>query len=106
LFETRVDGVVSAELGLQGKPHGDIFVKAAQNMECNPKNSVVIEDAVAGVQAGKAGGFGLVVGVAREGNVEDLKQSGADVVVEDFEGVLTEQLEEWFEEVSKKGGVA
>lgn len=97
-FETRVDGVVSAELGLNGKPSGDIFVKAAENMDVDPKRCVVVEDATSGVQAGVDGGFGLVIGLARENNMQELKSNGADIVLEDFDGALTEQIEQWFKE--------
>lgn len=100
-METRVDGVVSAELGLKGKPNGDIFVRAAQNMGVNPENSIVVEDAVSGVQAGVDGKFGLVIGVARENNIEELKNNGADIVIEDFEGVDVQTLNKWFLEKSK-----
>jgi beta-phosphoglucomutase family hydrolase len=96
LFETRVDGVVSAQLGLKGKPEGDIFVKAAKNIGALPIRSVVIEDAVSGVQAGVNGGFGLVIGIARENNEEDLKRNGADVVVTDLKGVTTGTIDQWF----------
>lgn len=96
LFETRVDGVVSAELGLNGKPEGDIFVKAAENVGAQPARSIVVEDAVSGVQAGVNGHFGLVIGVARENNEEDLKSNGADVVVTGFKGVTTSTIEQWF----------
>lgn len=98
LFETRVDGVVSVELGLKGKPEGDIFVKAAENIDSQPARSIVIEDAVSGVQAGVHGGFGLVIGVARENNEEDLKSNGADIVVTDFKGVTAEVIKKWFQE--------
>lgn len=101
LFETRVDGVVSAELGLKGKPEGDIFVTAAENLGCNPKHSVVVEDAVSGVQAGRNGGFALVVGVAREGNAEELRSNGADVVVENFEGISTDEVRAWMNQVNR-----
>jgi len=94
-FETRVDGVVSAELGLKGKPEGDIFVRAAENLGCDPAYSVVVEDAVSGVQAGQNGKFGLVIGVAREDNEKELENNGADVVVTDFAGVTTTTIEEW-----------
>jgi len=96
LFETRVDGVVSVELGLKGKPAGDIFVRAAENVGVKPERSVVVEDAVSGVQAGVNGGFGLVIGLAREDNGEDLKKNGARVVIEDFEGVTIEDINRWF----------
>ena len=98
LFETRVDGVVSEELGLKGKPEPDIFIKAAENMKCKPKRSIVVEDAVSGVQAGAKGGFALVIGVARENNQEVLKTHGADVVVTDFQGVNTKTITQWFDQ--------
>ena len=86
-FETRVDGVVSAELGLNGKPEPDIFTTACKNLGVSPENSIVVEDAVSGVQAGSKGNFGLTLGIAREDNVEELRKNGADVVVEDLEEV-------------------
>lgn len=98
LFETRVDGVVSAEMGLKGKPEADIFVVAAKNLGVEPDKAVVVEDAVSGVQAGRNGKFALVLGVARENNEEDLRQNGADVVVTNFEGVDTKTLEKWIQE--------
>jgi len=101
LFETRVDGVVSAEMGLKGKPEGDIFVTACQNVGCTPDRAVVVEDAVSGVQAGKNGKFGLVLGVAREGNDDDLKNNGADIVVNHFEGVDAQKIDQWFEEIKR-----
>lgn len=101
LFETRIDGVVSVEMGLKGKPEADIFVVAAKNLNAEPDRAVVVEDAVSGVQAGRNGKFALVLGVARENNEEDLRQNGADVVVTNFEGVDTKTLEKWIEE--KKG---
>lgn len=97
LFESRVDGAVSAELGLNGKPDPDIFVRAAENVGSSPGKAVVVEDAVSGVQAGRNGAFGLVIGVAREGNQQELKDNGADVVVTDFKNVDTGKIEEWFQ---------
>jgi len=102
LFETRVDGVVSAELGLKGKPEGDIFVKAAQNMGANPKNSIVVEDAISGVQAGANGEFGLVIGVARENNEKELIDNGADIVINDFEGIDIKRIQEWFKQKNNR----
>jgi beta-phosphoglucomutase family hydrolase len=87
LFGTRVDGVVSAELGLHGKPEPDIFTTACENLGVKPENSIVVEDAVSGVQAGAKGNFGLTLGVAREGNAEELQNNGADHVVTDLEEV-------------------
>ena len=65
VFETQVDGVVSADQNLKGKPEPDIFVTAAKNMGLNPGECVVVEDAISGVQAGRAGNFGLTLGIAR-----------------------------------------
>ncbi len=96
-FETRVDGVVSVELGLQGKPNADIFVRAAADMGVEPKDAIVVEDAVSGVQAGANGKFGLVIGLARENNKEELEAAGADNVIEDFEGINLDKIEEWFQ---------
>ncbi|MCF8364656.1 MAG: beta-phosphoglucomutase family hydrolase [Bacteroidales bacterium] len=96
LFETRVDGVVSAELGLHGKPEPDIFTVAADNLGVSYDKSVVVEDAVSGVQAGKKGNFGLVLGIAREENHKELRQNGADIVVSDIGDIGLEGIEDWF----------
>ncbi len=88
MFEARVDGVVSAEMGLNGKPEPDIFTTACRLMGVKPARSIVMEDAVSGVQAGSKGKFGLTLGIAREGNAEALKKNGADVVVEDLAEVM------------------
>ncbi len=71
-FETRVDGVVSAEIGLQGKPEPDIFTTACDNLGVEYHRSVVVEDAVSGVQAGHKGNFGFTLGLARENNINEL----------------------------------
>lgn len=84
MFEARVDGVVAAERGLPGKPAPDTFLSAARDLGATPERSVVVEDAISGVQAGRAGGFGLVVGVDRDGDPEALRNHGADVVVADL----------------------
>ena len=84
LFATVVDGLVSERLGLKGKPHPDIFTTAAASLGVPPARAVVVEDAVPGVRAGAAGGFALVIGVAREGNGRELQENGADVVVRDL----------------------
>lgn len=86
-FGARVDGVVSAERGLNGKPEPDIFTTACKMLGVSPARSIVAEDAVSGVQAGSKGGFGLTLGIARKGNVEELRQNGADVVVTDLEEI-------------------
>ncbi len=81
-FDTRVDGEVSRELGLHGKPHPDIFLEAARRLGLEPAECVVFEDAEAGVRAAAAGGFGLVIGVARHGDPERLLEHGAHVAIE------------------------
>ncbi len=96
LVETRVDGVVSAEMGLKGKPAPDIFLTAAKNLGCDYHYSVVVEDAVSGVAAGKNGNFGLVLGVARENNKPGLWANGADKVVEDLEEISIDDIDYWF----------
>jgi beta-phosphoglucomutase family hydrolase len=84
LFETRIDGVVAAELRLPGKPDPAVFLEAAKRLDAKPARAVVVEDATAGVAAGRRGGFGLVIGVDRVGQADELRQSGADVVVGDL----------------------
>ncbi len=96
LVETRVDGVVSAALKLNGKPAPDIFLMAAKNLGVKAHRAVVVEDAVSGVAAGKNGNFGLVLGVAREDNVAALKQNGADIVVFDLEEIDMGKINDWF----------
>lgn len=87
-FDVRVDGNISDQLHLAGKPAPDAFLLAAKQLEVEPKRAVVCEDAVSGVQAGHAGGFGLVVGVDRQGNANVLWENGADIVVEDLSELL------------------
>lgn len=87
LFAVRVDGSESARLGLPGKPDPAVFLEAARRLGADPGRSVVVEDAVAGVQAGRAGHFGLVVGVDRGGHAAELRREGADVVVDDLAAV-------------------
>lgn len=96
LFETRVDGIVSAELGLNGKPEPDIFTTACDNLGVAYSRAVVVEDAVSGVQAGKKGAFGLTLGVARENNAHELLNNGADWVVEDLAEISLEGINNWF----------
>lgn len=84
LFEARVDGNVAAEKKLAGKPAPETYEEAARMLGTLPEQAVVIEDAISGVQAGRAGGFGLVIGVARGDDPEVLRQNGADVVVRDL----------------------
>jgi beta-phosphoglucomutase family hydrolase len=88
LFELRVDGLVASSLGLPGKPAPDTFLEAARMLGVSPTRAVVVEDAIAGIQAARAGGFGLVVGVDRGGSSDALRTEGADVVVTDLAELL------------------
>ena len=88
LFELQVDGVTAAERGLAGKPAPDTFLHAARAMGVAPSRTAVIEDAIAGVAAGRAGGFALVVGIDRAGAPDDLARAGADLVVTDLADTL------------------
>jgi HAD superfamily hydrolase (TIGR01509 family) len=88
LFDLRVDGQTASERALAGKPEPDMFLEAARELGVEPQRSIVVEDAIAGVQAGKKGRFGLVIGIARAGNIDELKKEGADLVVEDLEELL------------------
>jgi HAD superfamily hydrolase (TIGR01509 family) len=89
LLEQRVDGVVARERHLPGKPAPDTFLYAAQLLDTPPENCAVFEDALAGVAAGRAGGFGIVVGVDRVGQAAALSANGADIVVQDLSELLT-----------------
>ncbi|MFF2847268.1 HAD family hydrolase [Streptomyces sp. NPDC058001] len=84
LFDVRVDGVVAVERGLPGKPQPDTFLAAAQDLGVQASRAAVFEDALAGMDAGRSGHFGYVVGVDRVGQAEGLRAHGADVVVKDL----------------------
>ena len=89
LFDVRVDGVVAKERGLHGKPAPDTFLAAAQALKVPASRAAVFEDALAGVEAGRAGHFALVVGVDRVGQAAELRQHGADIVVQDVAELLS-----------------
>lgn len=91
LFEVRVDGVVAGDENLAGKPAPDTFLAAAAKLDVEPANCAVFEDAVAGVEAGRAGDFGWVVGVDRVGQADELRTHGADRVVSDLGELLEER---------------
>jgi beta-phosphoglucomutase family hydrolase len=82
-FEVIVDGLDAARLGITGKPAPDIFLHAARELGVMPSRAIVVEDAISGVEAGVAGGFGLVIGVARNGG-DELSNAGAHLVVSDL----------------------
>ena len=88
LFEARIDGVVAEARRLRGKPAPDTFLAGAAAVGVHPSEAAVFEDALAGVQAGRAGGFGFVVGVDRVGQTEALRDHGADLVVADLAAML------------------
>jgi beta-phosphoglucomutase family hydrolase len=88
LFEARIDGTVAESEGLAGKPAPDTFLAGARRFGADPSEAAVFEDALAGVEAGRAGNFGWVVGVDRTGQAEALKRRGADVVVQDLDELV------------------
>ena len=88
LFDARIDGVVAAERRLPGKPAPDMFLAGAAALGVGPDGAAVFEDALAGVEAGGAGGFALVVGVDRVGQADELRRYGADVVVGDLSELM------------------
>jgi beta-phosphoglucomutase family hydrolase len=88
LVEARVDGVVAQRDGLPGKPAPDTFLAAARLLEVEPAAAAVFEDALAGVAAGRAGGFGFVVGLGRDEHADALREYGADLVVGDLAELL------------------
>jgi beta-phosphoglucomutase family hydrolase len=98
LIEARVDGVVSQEIGLKGKPAPDIFLEAAKKLGVSPEKSVIVEDATSGVSAGELGRFGLVIGLAREENHQELRANGADVAVSDISEFGLAEINQWFKD--------
>jgi len=83
-FEAIVDGSVAADEGLPGKPAPDTFLEAARRVGVDKSKAVVVEDAISGVESGRNGDFGLVIGVARKDNDAALDAAGADLVVQDL----------------------
>lgn len=96
LFSAQIDGVESAALGLKGKPAPDIFVETARRLEAEPTETMVVEDAISGVQAGRAGRFGLVVGIGGESERIGLREGGADWIVSAFDRSSLEISQDWF----------
>jgi HAD superfamily hydrolase (TIGR01509 family) len=90
LFEARIDGVVAEREHLAGKPRPDMFLAGARALGVRASQAAVFEDALAGVEAGRAGAFGFVVGVDRAGQADALRAHGADVVVGDPDELLSE----------------
>ncbi len=88
LFEVRIDGIVAEDEHLKGKPAPDTFLAGAKALGATPAEAAVFEDALAGVEAGRAGNFGFVVGVDRVGHAAALREHGADIAVEDLSELL------------------
>jgi beta-phosphoglucomutase family hydrolase len=88
LFDVKIDANVAKERGLKGKPAPDTYLEAARQLNVEPAKAAVYEDALAGVAAGKAGGFGFVVGVDRVGQAAALREHGASTVVTDLGDLL------------------
>jgi HAD superfamily hydrolase (TIGR01509 family) len=88
LFDVVIDGVVAERDHLRGKPAPDTFLAGARAVGVEPAHSAVFEDALAGVEAGRAGSFGWVVGVDRSGQAQALRAHGADVVVSDLDELV------------------
>ncbi len=95
-FDATIDGVDAERMNLEGKPAPDIFLEAARQLDVEPREAIVLEDAIAGVEAGRDGEFGLVVGVARdEGESENaLREHGANLVFSDLRKVRLDQIAE------------
>ena len=91
LFDVRIDGVIAADRGLKGKPAPDTYLAAADALHVTPAQAAVFEDALAGVEAGHAGKFALVVGVDRVGQAAELREHGASIVVQDLAELLDKQ---------------
>jgi beta-phosphoglucomutase family hydrolase len=89
LFEVRIDGTVAKRDHLRGKPAPDMYLAAASALGLQPGAAAVFEDALAGVESGRAGGFGYVVGVDRTGQADALRERGANVVVKDLAELLS-----------------
>ena len=87
-FEVCIDGIIAERERLRGKPAPDTYLAAARRLEVEPRQAAVFEDALAGVEAGRAGAFGFVVGVNRAGQADALRQHGADIVVADLAELL------------------
>lgn len=88
LLDVRVDALVATRLGLAGKPSPDTYLQAARELGADPEQAAVFEDALVGMDAGRAGGFGYVVGVDRVGQAGELRRHGADTVVTDLADLL------------------
>jgi trehalose-phosphatase len=107
-FDAQVDGIESEKFGLKGKPDPDIFLEAARRLGVDPRRAIVMEDAIAGVQAGSQGGFGLVIGVDRVGHAKELEANGANLTVQHLGEIAVQGKEKfasaltWLEEIFRE----
>ncbi len=97
MFGVIIGGIVSKEMGLRGKPNPDIFVAAAEKLGLKPAECLMVEDALVGVEAGRNGNFGLVIGLPRHGTAESLLANGADIAVSSMTEMPYSRVLEWFE---------
>lgn len=97
LFDTVVDGIVSKELNLRGKPYPDIFIQAAQNLDLSHDECIMVEDSISGVQSGKNGNFAIVLGVSRNHDIQLLIENGADIAVEDISEISLQTITSYYE---------
>ncbi len=95
-FDARVDGVLSQTLGLKGNPNPDIFIKGAELLDVDVRRTVVIEDSIVGVEAARAGNFGMVIGIDRTQQSRGLKEKGAHWVLQDLSEISLTDLDSWF----------
>jgi len=105
LFDICVDGITLAERHLAGKPAPDLFLAAANELGARPSQTLVVEDAIAGVQAGRDGHFGLVIGIASRHDRETLRNNGANIVVSNLMELTLEQLSDWFSQPGDRATV-
>ena len=89
LFDVRMDGDIADQLKIEGKPAPDTYLKAAEMLGVDAGRAAVVEDALAGVEAGRNGGFGLVIGVDRKHDADALRENGADIVVSDLKEMIS-----------------
>ncbi len=102
LFEAVVEGVASSEMGLGAKPDPDIYLLAAERLGLNPYDCIMVEDSDSGVEAGRNGNFGLVLGLAHTASAQSLYSRGADIVVADMSELSLDNLDIWFADTRHK----
>ncbi|SDB07699.1 haloacid dehalogenase superfamily, subfamily IA, variant 3 with third motif having DD or ED [Desulfonatronum thiosulfatophilum] len=104
LYDVRMDEEMLQEQNLKEKPQPDMMLAAARAMECYPGECLVVDDTLAGVRAGRAGNFGMIIGLATNGNGEMFRQFGADLVLGDLTETCPEDIRKWFEQDLQNDG--